>query len=166
MKRFRFSILGVMGIILVAALVLALVRVESGWVRSVPEGWAELARYLSVTILVIATYRARYRKGKEGDWWFGFALGGWSYYLFSGDMIWQWTHPTHMPDALSASLYYWVVGPFPETIGLFHDPSELRFHLARIVQALLVLFAAFVGGLICMVLSSRRTTLKGNDHAP
>jgi hypothetical protein len=28
-----------------------------------------------------------------------------------------------------------------------------------------VLFAAFVGGLVCLLLSSRRTTSTGNDHA-
>jgi hypothetical protein len=115
MKRVRISILGMMGIILVAGLVFALVRVERWMVRSSLEGSVNVARYVSVTTLVIATYRARYRKGKEADWWFGFALGGWSYYLFSGDMIWQWSWPTQMPNSLVQSLPHWIVSLIPRS---------------------------------------------------
>jgi hypothetical protein len=172
MKRFRISILGVMGIILVAGLILALVRVEQRMVRSGLEGWVNVARYVCVTLLVIATYRARYRKGREADWWFGFALGGWSYYLFSGDMIWQWSWATHMPDSLVQSLLHWIVSliprPWMDRIVLtysFLAVPETRSYVTRIVQALLVMFAALVGGLVCLLLSWRRTTLTGNDHA-
>jgi hypothetical protein len=41
---------------------------------------------------------------------------------------------------------------------------ETRSYVTRIVQALLVMFAAVVGGLVCMLLSRRRTPLTGNDH--
>ncbi len=171
MKRVRFSILGAMGIILVIGLVLALVRVEQRMVRSGLEGWVNVARYVSVSMLVIATYRARYRKGREGDWWFGFALGGWSYYLFSGDMIDQWSWAARLPDSIVQSLPHWIVSLIPRywmdciiSSYSFLPVHETRSYVTRIVQALLVLFAAFVGGLICLVLSSRRTTSTGNDQ--
>src|SRR5262249_54930742 len=163
MHRFRISILGVMGIVLVAGLGLALVRVERGMVRSTVQGWANIARYVSVTLLVIATYRARYRQGREADWWFGFALGGWSYYLFSGDMIWQWAWPTHMPDSFIQSLPHWIVSLIPrnwmdKTIlaNSFLPVAEVRSYVTRIVQAFLVLFGSLVGGLVSLLLSWRR----------
>jgi hypothetical protein len=163
MKRFRISILGAMGLVLVAGLVLALVRIERRMVRTGLEGWANVARYTVVTSLVMATYRARYHKGREADWWFGFALGGWSYYLFSGDMMWQWAWPTHMPSSLVQSLPHWIVSLIPrywmDQIVLtysFLGVPENQSYVTRIVQALLVLSAAFVGGLVCLVLSWRR----------
>ena len=163
MNKPRVSILGLMGIIMLAGLVLGLVRAERGMVRSGLEGWANVARYVSVAMLVIATYRARYRKGREADWWFGFALGGWSYYLFSGDMIWQWAWPTHLPNSLVQSLPHWIVTLIPrnwmDKIVLsysFLGVPETRSYVTRIVQALLVLLVAFVGGFICSLLSWRR----------
>jgi hypothetical protein len=173
MRQFRLSILGVMGIILVAGLVLALVRAEQSMVRSGLEGWVNVARYACATMLVVATYRARYRRGREADWWFGVALGGWSYYLFSVDMIWQWAWSTHMSNSIVQSLPHWIVSLIPrywmDRIILsysFLGVPETRSCVTRIVQALLVMFAAFVGGLVCLLLSWRRTTLTRIDHAP
>jgi hypothetical protein len=161
-----------MGIILVAGLVLALVWAEQSMVRSGLEGWVNVARYASVTMLVIATYRARYQQGREADWWFGFAPGGWSYYVFSGDMIWQWAWSTHMPNSLVQSLPHWIVSLIPrywmDHIILsysFLAVSETRSYVTRIVQALLVMFAALVGGLVCLLLAWRRTALTRDDHA-
>ncbi len=167
MNRRRISILGLMGIVLVTGLLFAFVRAERGIVRSGLEGWANAARYLSASVLVIATYCARYRKGSEADWWFGFALGGWSYYLFSGDMIWHWDGPNLMPSSLVRSLPQWIMnlvaGKWMNKIMSYSSVSipETWSHLLRIVQALLVLFAALVGGSVCSVLSWRR-----RNHSP
>ncbi len=163
MKRFRISIGGAMGCVLVAGLVFTLVRVESRITYSAPEGWANAARYLAVTLLVIATYRARYGTGREADWWFGFALGGWSYYVLSGDMHSQWSFPTHQPRSLIEGLPRWIVGLIPREwwdriVIRYHllPVFELQSYLARTVQALLVLVAASIGGLVGLVLSRRR----------
>jgi hypothetical protein len=153
--------------------VLALVRAEQSVVRPGLEGWVNVARYASVTMLVVATYRARFGKGREADWWFGVALGGWSYYLLTGDMIWQWAWPTHMPNSLVQSLPHRIVSLIPRSwmdriilTYSFLAVPETQTYVTRIVQALLVLFAAIVGGLVCLLLSWRRTTLTGDDHAP
>jgi hypothetical protein len=163
MKRFRISILGAMGLVLIAGLVLALMQMEQRLVSSGLEGCVNFARYVVVTSLVMATYRARYRKGRKADWWFGFALGGWSYYLFSGDMMWQWSWPTHMPNSLVQTLPHWIVSLIPRHLmdqivlsNWFRGANESKSYVTRIVQALLVLFAAVVGGLVCLVLSWRR----------
>jgi hypothetical protein len=163
MKRFRISILGAMGLVMLAGLVLAMVRLEQRLVISSLEGWVNVARYAVVTSLVIATYRARYRKGREADWWFGFALGGWSYYLFTGDLMWQWSWPTETPNSLVQILPHWIANLIPrdwmDQMVLTHPflaVLETQFYVTRIVQALLVMSAALVGALICLVLSWRR----------
>jgi hypothetical protein len=170
MKRYRISIRGAMGLVLAAGLVFFLVRVEHRVVRSGLEAWTNVARYTVFTSLLTATYRARYRKGRESDWWSGFALGGWSYDLFSGDMMWQWVWPTHMPNSLVAILPHWVVSLIPrywmDQIVLtysFLAATETRSYVTRIVQALLVLSAGIVGGLVCLVLSWQRRTTIGGD---
>jgi hypothetical protein len=160
MKRIRISMLGLMGIVLVAGLLFAILRAESGMVQNSDQGWANAAGYFSFIVLVMATYRARYRNGTEGDWWFGFALGGWSYYLlsadmlFSGDVTHQWmglVEPTHKPMSLIASLPHRIVDLFPNA-----DIWVYRAYQARIAQAFLVLFAAIVGGFVSLALSWRR----------
>jgi hypothetical protein len=165
MAKARISILGAMGYVLIASLILILVRVELGMVHSAPEGWANLAQYLAATMLVIATYRARYRKGIEADWWFGFALGGWAYYLVSGNMTWEWPSPTHRPRSLVASLQYRLVnlvfGHWIHNIIMansFVEISAFYIYLTRAAQAVSVLFAGVAGGLVNSVLSWRRST--------
>lgn len=157
MNRPRISILGVMGIILVAGLVLALVRAERGIVSSSLEGWANLTSYLTVASLVIATYSARYRKGAAADWWFGFALGGWSYYLFAGDMIWHWAFDLHTrgPSSLVSRMPSYIVGDINYYYSLPPN-SEVDSYLRHIAQATLVLLAAAAGGSVCLMLSRQK----------
>lgn len=92
-----------------------------------------------------------------------FCMAGWSYYLFSGDMIWHWDGSPQMPRSLVRSLPHWIANLIPRTwmnqiilsyssLGLF----EVRSHVLRIIQTLLVLVAAFLGVLICSVLAWRR----------
>ena len=67
MASFRYSINALMGFVLIVALELAALR-------SATSGWVEIPRLLTVVILVVATYRARFSKGEAASWWFGFAL--------------------------------------------------------------------------------------------
>jgi hypothetical protein len=174
MKRYRVSIAGVMVLILVAGLVLVLVRIEQRLVSSSLEGWVNALAYATVASLVAATYRARYCRGRQGDWWFGFALGGWSYLLLSGEMMWQWSWPTHEPESLVRSLPHWIVANIPlswmDYVVLaysFMGADVVRSCLTRIVASLLVLFAAFAGGVICLVLCWRsRSSPLGSESAP
>jgi len=164
MARFRLSIRDAMGLVMGAGLVLALVRVEKAMVPFAGEGWVHFGHYLSVTILVIATYRARYENGKAGDWWFGFALGGWAYHLLAGDMIWQWPEPTHTPDSLIAYLPDWIASLIPVQPSSHHPRHQIRTELTRIVQDCLVMCAAFVGGILSVVLSWRRSANVNRGH--
>ncbi len=173
MNRPRISILGLMGIILVAGLLFALVRIEKGIVLSGLEIWVNLARYLSITMLVIGTYRAKYRNGREADWWFGFALAGWAYCLFSGDMVWQSRWPVHLPDSLVRRLPYWIVDQIPtswiDRIILsysFRPAFEIRSYVTRLVQTPLLLFVASMGGFVCLMLSWRRQIHSTGGNPP
>jgi hypothetical protein len=87
-------------------------------------------------------------------------------------MIWQWAWSTHMPNSIVQSLPHWIVSLIPlywmDRITLsysFLAVTETRSYVTRIVQALIVMLTAFGGGLVCLLLSWRRTTLTGNDHA-
>ncbi len=157
MTRFRLSILEAMGLVMGAGLVLALVRIERAMVPFAAEGWVHFGHYLSVTILVIATCRAKYGRGMQADWWFGFALGGWTYHLFAGDMIWQWPEPTHLPDSLIAYLPDRIASLIPVQPSRHHPRHQIRTELTRVVQDCLVMCAAFVGGILSLVLSWRRS---------
>ena len=83
MIRTRISISGFMILTVVCALPTAALIVASN-------GWVEATRYLTVAVLCAATYLARYRKGNEGAWWFGFSLAGWAFFVLLIDsMVWS-----------------------------------------------------------------------------
>jgi hypothetical protein len=156
MRRYRISVISAMGYVLVAALALAVVRFELATVYSPQEAWANIARYLAASLLVVATYLARYRKSRQGDWWFGFALGGWAYWLLTADMSWH--GPAHFSTSESpiAKLPRWIASQVPIEGSSRVPDYVVRSYLALKAQAILSLFAALVGGMICLVLSYRR----------
>ncbi len=67
----RFTILGLMGVVGVAAFVLAIWQMAT-------ESWASVAFNLTVLALIVASCKARFSEGPAGAWWFGFALFGWA----------------------------------------------------------------------------------------
>jgi hypothetical protein len=149
------TIQDLMKIILAVGLVLVVVRIETGLMSSPIAGLANLASYLVVLFLVMATYMARHRKGKAAEWWFGCALCGWAYYLFSSDMYWHWTYAVHHdggPDSLLHRLPHWII----EQAFPFSPDPQTNSYLLRIAQSLLVLFVAVAGGLACLGLASQR----------
>jgi hypothetical protein len=83
-SRVQCSIACLMGLIVIVAIELAALQ-------SATREWAEVARFVTVAALVMATHRARYSMGRPGAWWFGFALMGWASYLLGIDATRQWT---------------------------------------------------------------------------
>jgi hypothetical protein len=51
-------------------------------VRSSPEPWWTAAFDLTVLVLVVGAFRARFGPAGSRDWWFGFAVLGWVQLLF------------------------------------------------------------------------------------
>jgi hypothetical protein len=72
MRIVRFPIAGLMGTILVVAIVLAALRNAS-------QTWAGVTFLLTCGVLCLAVVGVVCRNGSERAWWLGFALFGWGY---------------------------------------------------------------------------------------
>jgi len=157
MAWFRCSIIALMGFVLIVALELAALQ-------SATMEWAEAARFLTVAILVVATYRARYRTGKAGSWWFGFAMLGWAYYLLGVDATRQWTSLAGYDlDSFLESLPFRIVGlhvpPLEYRLATPSSKEGIRLYCqVLIIHRILVVGIASLGGLACLLLDplSRR----------
>ena len=77
MGRPRFSVAGLMKVVVWAALGAAALR--EGW-----EGRAFAVFVLVAAILIEATLRARFGFERDRAWWFGFAVFGWAHLGFGG----------------------------------------------------------------------------------
>ena len=72
MRRFRFSIAGLMAVVLVSGLGFAALR-------SPNTIWAGFVPLVTRGLVCIAVIGAVCRKGSERAWWVGFAVCGWTY---------------------------------------------------------------------------------------
>jgi len=141
--------------------VIALVALEMAAMRIASEGWVDVTRYLTVATLATATYLARYRRGDHGEWWFGFALFGWSYFALVLDAVGR--------RGFAVGLGY-VPLPFlpPVTVlGLLGGEAEtsngptlsiLLWNRYEILQSILTLIIGSAGGIACYILARRRGT--------
>jgi hypothetical protein len=80
MRRFRFSIGGLMLIVVAAAVGLAALKNAS-------PTWAGAMLLLTCAILALAIVGAIYRQGAERVWWLGFSIFGWGYMV-----LWWFLH--------------------------------------------------------------------------
>ncbi len=81
-QTIRFSIAGLMGIVLVAAIGLAALRNAS-------ETWAGVMLLLTCGALALAVVGVVCRAEAERAWWLGFALFGWGYLALA---FWSWNN--------------------------------------------------------------------------
>jgi hypothetical protein len=65
--------------------IIALLAVEMASLRVASDGYVDLSRHLTIVMLAVATYLARYGYGGRAAWWFGFALVGWAYLALAVD---------------------------------------------------------------------------------
>src|SRR5262249_29168198 len=79
-RTVRFSIAGLMGAVVVAAIGLAAVRDPS-------ETWAVVILLSTCGALALAVVGVVSRVGTERAWWLGFALFGWGYLTLA---FWSW----------------------------------------------------------------------------
>jgi hypothetical protein len=148
----RIRIAAAMGLIAIVALELAALRLAT-------DAWVDVTRHLTIATLAIATYLARYRRGDESAWWFGFALFGWAYFALVLDTMARWS-ASFGPNSV-------VSLPARSLLGLFMDWSEVRNTRALldlwwnrywILHSILILLVAALGGLSCWIAARRRGT--------
>ena len=72
MRRFRFTIGGIMAVVSVLAVGFAALK-------NADETWAGAMFLLTCSMLGLAVVGAICRQGAERAWWLGFALFGWGY---------------------------------------------------------------------------------------
>jgi len=148
MKGMRIPIAGLMAIIVVVAVELAALGNATG--VSV-----DVSRILTVALLVMSTYLARYRTGAEGAWWFGFSLFGWSYYVLMLDAMGRWFafSSDSIVSFLPAAILDYCSRGVRNQIWTFARSYAQRL---RIVHEIFILVVAISGGIVCWVIERRR----------
>ncbi len=144
LRRIRFSIAGLMGVVLVAAVGFAALRNAS-------EAWAGWLLLLTCGVLTLAVVGSLCRGPAERAGWLGFALFGWGYLALA-----QWsslskvTLPTiSLADAIGSRLGGHFVPP-PTTSPDWYSLSSG----CRILHCLRALGLAYLGCLMAGVLVS------------
>jgi hypothetical protein len=150
MGRLRFTLAGLMGAVLVAAIGLAALRNPT-------ESWAGEMLLLTCGTLALAVVGAIVRHGTRRTWWLGFGLFGWGYLVLSGsgsDAASSALLTTRMLEILGAQLGI----PLRPRGGCFSacmagqalDPS-----FSQIGHCLWALAAASLGGILAGLLFGR-----------
>jgi hypothetical protein len=138
---------------------IAMLAVEMASLRVATDRFVDLTRHLTVAMLVVATFLARYREGVRASWWFGFALVGWAYLVLVIDAAARRDVSPFRP--LSTLPPVTVLGLFmtdEPVIGNNVLSIKLRWNQFEILQSMLTLVFASLGGLACGMWARRRGT--------
>jgi len=129
-----------MGVVLMAAIVLA------AW-RFANNVSANIIFNLTVAMLIIATYQAKFTPGRQGAWWSGFATLGWVHLvLWLAGMPWERSYSFRV--SFISDTVFWILAAI---VGLDQGAFDLRLDfeptIARtlILQSLTSLVVGFVG---------------------
>jgi hypothetical protein len=125
--------------VLIAAIVLA------AWQRAGNVA-ANIILNLTVLVLIVATYKAKFASGRDGAWWLGFATLGWAHLgLWVATNSWQPFY--HFRIILFTDVAYWVLAA---NVGLEQLTDDLRSGLdaAKARTVLVECLAAMVDAVI------------------
>lgn len=154
MANGRFSIAGLMGFVVIAAIAFAAIRNGN-------EVWAGLMMLITGAVLILAVIGAICRSGRDRAWWLGFSLFGWAYFLWSASDFNDLTAlpPVSIPQFLDNQLR---AGPG----ALLSDRFSDRFPAAvwDVGRWLWCLCLAFMGGTIARLVFGRsREVLRASE---
>jgi hypothetical protein len=138
MRHFRFSIAGLMGVVLMSAVGLAALRNPT-------RPWAGAMVLSTYGMLGLAILCAVVRGRARRAWWLGFCIFGWGYLSLEGVRAWQDT------IELPTRVLIHAIGPWlgnPSTGPFIDFPDELNPWYAQIGHCLLTLLAALLGGFL------------------
>jgi hypothetical protein len=145
MRKFHFSIAGLMGIVLAAAVGLTALKNAS-------RIWAGVMLLLTCGILALGIIGAIYGQRTRRAWWLGFALFGWGYLALAG----FWSANGRLTDlpttAVLEILRPWLKSPVQADAGLFGGgfggPRMEAVYYQQAGHCVWALLAALLGGLI------------------
>jgi hypothetical protein len=141
MRHFRFSIAGLMGAVLVAAVGLAALK-------NATETWAGAMLLLTCGTLALAVVGAIYRKGVQRAWWLGFSLFGWGYLV-----LLRCCHEYSLP-ILPTRIVLEILGPWmsaPRYVNYWGNGPYVDERFALVGQCLWTLVVALLGGMVSAV---------------
>jgi len=144
MRMPRFSIGGLMGVVLVASIGLAALR-------SASEIWAGVMFLVTCGMLALAVVGVVCRRDEKRAWWLGFALFGWGYLalaFWSSEQL-PWVPTMYLLEGLMVKL-----GAPPPGRGKLGVPFAVMFQgpHSLVGQCLWSLLAATIGGLLARAL--------------
>ena len=163
--RLRFSIMGLMALVLTVAIGFAALRNPS-------ELWASALFTLAVGLLCVAVLGVAFRHGHKRQFWMGFAVFGWAYLIlvFASDAL-------SPPPLLTTKLLsfadqqinpksdtpIFITGVLNGTISANSLPSRATMPITgpnsllfyQIGQALATLIVALVGGIAARIFAAR-----------
>ena len=160
MGRLRVTIVGLMAAIVVCATAFAALRTAS-------DLWAGAFYTLTAVLLLVAVLAARFRRGAERAFWFGFAVFGWGFFLLGWG---PWTDArieegevVYNAHLLTTKLVLFLV---PRLRKATDDPeaiNQITANTLRISYLLTTLTLALVGGLIAVLMRRRGRVPSGRS---
>ncbi len=150
MRSLRFSIAGLMGVVLLAAIVLAALATHS-------QSWVVVVALVTRGVLCLALVGAFCRTGAERTWWLGFVSFGWIYLGL----------PFHFYE-FSQGLPTQIILEMLGAIAGVPVDSEAQRSLFLIAHHVCTLLAAVLGGFLAIALfggaASRPEVSTGSLH--
>jgi hypothetical protein len=155
MKRPQASILAI--ILLVAVCAMTFTALQTG-----SKLWYSALYTFTAFLLLFAVLAARFRRGPERAFWFGFAVFGWGFFLMG---LGPWMNPfvdpndptghSLNPNLLTSKVIYFLV-PYlrkdPNALGAIDEITENTIGIAHLLMSLII---AITGGIIAALLRRR-----------
>jgi hypothetical protein len=158
MKRLRTSIFGM-------ALVVALFAMAFAALRSASDLWFSAVYTFTVVLLLLTVIVARFRRGDEKAFWFGFAVFGWGFFLL-GFGLWinplanfefEEGEPSRLnPNLLTSKAIFLLVTHLRKHADELEDIEKITWNTIGIAHLLITMVLAICGGMIGALVRRRR----------
>jgi hypothetical protein len=155
MSRLRIPILGMMTIVVALAMAFAALRSASDF-------WFSTFYTLSLIVLLVALISARYRRGAERAFWFGFSVFGWGFFMLGSGrlMIPAFSSDSDIvginPHLLTSKVAAYLVAHLRQDTDDVSGIDEITENTYCIVHLLMTLGLAIVGGALAVSMRSCR----------
>jgi hypothetical protein len=153
-RSLRILIVGLMGVVLIAALGMAALRNAS-------EALAGVTYLMTAGMLSLAVVGIVCGNASERAWWLGFALFGWSYWSLVSR---YWNVTTPLPTTRLLQALEPRFGFVAQILNKNQEPSD-RTAYFQVGQCLWTMLAALIGGLLARVCFGRATGQPGQVNS-
>jgi len=155
MKRLQASILAIILMVAVCAMAFTALRTAS-------KVWYSALYTFTAFLLLFAVLAARFRRGHERAFWFGFAVFGWGFFLMG---LGPWMNPfansdrptghSLNPNLLTSKVIFFLVPYLRKDANALGAIDEITENTIGIAHLLMSLTIAITGGIIAALLRRR-----------